>query len=130
MIEHPLVRRDARRRRAVIEDAVDVPVDAIGLPFDGDRVEVVGDRNAEVVRTAERSAARISGAVDRAEDLVGHAAHEFHDVDLARLRPADVGDVGAQAPERGPEAGARGHLDARLDAPVGEFGFVLGNQPR
>ena len=103
MIEHPLVRRDARRRRAVIEDAVHEPVDAIGLPFDAEGVEVVGDRDAEVVRTAEGRTAGISGAVDGAEDLVRHAADEFHDVDLARLRPADVGDVGAQAPERRPE---------------------------
>ena len=130
MIEHPLIRRDVRRRGAVIENAVDVPVDAVGLPFDGEGVEVVGHRDAEVVRVAEGITARVSGTVNGAEDLVRHTAHEFHDVDLARLRPADVTDVGAQAPERGPGSGARRHLDARLDAPIGEFGLVLGNQSR
>ena len=113
----------------MVLDAVDVPGDQVRLPLDGERVELLVDPLAEVVDAAEAAATVVAGAVDRAEDLVGEPADVLHDVDLAGAGPRVVGDVGAEAPERRPEAVAAGrHPQPRLDPPVGELGLVLREQ--
>ncbi len=64
------------------------------------------------------------------KDLLREAADVLHEVDLAGLWPTHPVDVRAQTPECGPEAcRAVWHLDARLDATVGELRLELGQQP-
>src|SRR5439155_17245146 len=82
----------------------------------------------QVVGPAVALPARVSRPVQRPEHLGGQAADVLHDVDLARLGPADLVDVGPEHPECGPQAGALRDLDARLEAAVGRLETILGQQ--
>ena len=114
--------------RLVVFDAVHVPDDAVGLPLDGEGVEGVGHGAGEVVEVAVALAARVAGAVERAEDPVGQPADILHDVDLAGLRPVHLVDVGTKHPEGRPVAGASRHLDSGLDPAVGNLEAALREQ--
>jgi hypothetical protein len=142
LVEHPGSGHVGRGDLVVLHP-VDVPGDEVRLPVDREGVvtvvaEVVraGERgfvhrHPEVVDVTDAAAAAVAGAVDGAEDLLGQPAHVLHDVDLTGARPRVVGDVGPEAPERGPQAGtAVGHLEPRLDAAVGELLLVLRQEPR
>src|SRR6188508_3462087 len=63
-------------------------------------------------------ATRITGTVQRAAVVADLLATILHDVDLAAVRPADVGDVGAERPERGPDALATRLADPGFEATV------------
>jgi hypothetical protein len=108
--------------------SVHVPVDPILLPLEGEDVEGVGDRDAQVVGVADAAPAAVPRAVDRPEDLVRVAAELLHDVDLAAARPAHLADVGAERPERRPQSGAGRDFDAGLDAAVADLDLVLRDQ--
>ncbi len=132
MVEDPLLalQEGIRGSGGEVRDVVEIPDDPVRLPLDCVGVVGVGDRPAQVDDLAVARPAGVPGAMQGAEHLVGRSPHVLHDVDLARLRPADPVDVGAEHPERGPQAGARRHLDAGLDPAVGHLEPVLGHQPR
>jgi len=50
--------------------------------------------------------------------VVLEGSEVLHDVDFAAVRPADLRDILAQHPERGPNAFPERKLDARFDSPV------------
>jgi hypothetical protein len=89
------------------------------------KVWKLSDRGAEVVRATEGSTARISGTVDGAEDSFGTRPTNS----MMSISPVCGQPTSPMLVPRLQNAG-RGrrppHLDARLDAPIGEFGFVLG----
>ena len=130
MLEDPLVRRNIGGGGAMVLDPVDVPDNQVGLPLDGVGVVGAGHWPGEAVDVAEALAAAVAGAVNGAEDGVRVAADELHNVDLARLRPAHLGDVVAERPEGRPKARAAGQLDPRLNPAVPELELVLGEQAR
>src|SRR5690606_32021757 len=90
------------------------------VPLDREVVEAVGEGLAgrQLVGAGHGGAAGVAGAVQAAGDLPGLLAAELHGVDLAAGGPGHLVDVGAEQPERGPEALPRRQLDARLEAAV------------
>ena len=122
MVVDPLVRGHVGRGGVVVVDAIDEPVDLIRPPLHGEGVVGAGHAAGEIERGAEAGAAGVARPVDGAEHVVRELADVFHDVDLARLRPADFVDIRAQHPEGGPEAGGAGrNQGAGLDAAIFEF---------
>src|SRR5262249_27308850 len=74
--------------------------------------------------------AGVAGTVDGAVHGRGLEADVLHDVDLTGVRPADLPDVGAQHPERGPHALPARDLHPGLDVPVLGAELVRGVHPR
>ncbi len=118
VVVHPPVAVQVRGGAGLVDVAVHRPADLVGRPVDRERVEAVGEVRPAVAR-ADAAGTRVAGAVDRAVDGVGLEADVLHDVDLARVGPADAADVVAEHPERGPHALAARELHARLEVAVG-----------
>src|SRR5829696_3877803 len=104
MIEHPLLALQecivscGGKERHTIEE----PGDLIGLPIYCKDMIVIGNRFAQVKDLAIALATRVSGSVKSPKDLIRQTSNNFHDIDLAGLRPVDLIDVGAKHPEGGP----------------------------
>ena len=129
VVEDPLVGSHVGRGRVVVVDAIHEPVNFVGRPLHREGVVVLGHRLLQSVGVTEGRAARVTGAVDRAEHLIGIAADVLHDVDLAALRPTDLADVGAQHPEGRPQPGcAVGHENTGLDAAILRLDLVSRDQ--
>ena len=116
-------------RGAMIFNIVHIPDNEIGLPFNGKRVEVFVNRFAKaIINAAKALATSVARAVNRTKDFVGQAAHKFHDVDFARLRPAYEVDVSTKAPESRPDASPLWYLKACFNTAIGELRLAPRNQ--
>src|SRR5688500_5921297 len=68
--------------------------------------------------------------MNRSMHRVRLAANVLHHVDLAAPWPANGVDVGAEHPERRPEALSARDANASLEATVGRLKSAFGDQPR
>ena len=130
MIVDPLIRGYICRDGIVIVDAVYKPMNFVRPPFNSEGVVIVCHGFTQVIGVTERLPARVAGAVERTKDLVRDAADIFHDVNLARLWPVNLANVGAECPESRPEAAfARRHQHTCFDATIFKLCLVPGDKP-
>src|SRR5205823_6937832 len=130
MVVHPPP-RDIARRDGFVRGAVDEPANRVRLPLDRKHVKGVGERaRAQVVGAADAVGTRVVGAGRRAVHPARLLPDVLHDVDLAAAGPADLRDVVAQHPERGPQPLPPRDLNARLDPAVAPRPQALGLEAR
>ena len=107
-------------RLRLIEMVIDIPPHRARFPVEAKDVEVVRkiSLRQRVAGTLGRVALRRVAVVERAVHLVRLVTEEFHDVDLAAVRPAAVAFVGGHHPDGGPDAFSFGQFGADVEPPI------------
>ena len=112
--------------------AVEVPGDAVGIPFDPVGVEFVSEFLAiwQRGRTNDSAAPGIARTVDVPVERRRFLADVLHDVDLAVVGPPNGPVVVAHHPERRPDSLSLRDLDSRFDLSVLRIELVFRGELR